>query len=73
MLDFDRAYAELTAAGLTEWPDTLDTVLRQRTRADAHGDMPEWLAAIQSLPQVTRQPAVLDASIVGVEELDWTD
>ncbi len=73
MLDFDRAYADLRAAGLADWPDSLDATLRKRTRPDAHGDMPAWLAALESLPQPASPQTFVDGAATGVDPLDLGD
>ncbi len=73
MLELDRACTDLTAAGLADWPDALDATLRQRTRLEAHGGMPRWLAALESLPQPANPHELLDGAAAGVEKLDLAD
>ncbi len=73
MLDFDRTYAELGAAGLADWRGSLDPILRERTAPEAHGDMPRWQAAIDSLPCPDNPPSLLDGAAVGIDELDLAD
>lgn len=67
MLDLARIYRDLEAAGLPDWPDALDATIRGRTAPTAHGDLPAWLDAIESLPQLAGHAGVFSDAAVGVD------
>jgi len=57
-------YDDLAAVGLAEWPALLEPLLDARLSDTAHGDMPDWLAAVAGLPAVTPGDPTLDSGAV---------
>lgn len=70
MLDLEKIYRDLEAAGLPGWPGALDATIRQRLAPTAHGDLPAWLAAIESLPEAVGGTGTFSAAAVGVDHLE---
>ncbi|MEM9208209.1 MAG: tRNA 5-methoxyuridine(34)/uridine 5-oxyacetic acid(34) synthase CmoB [Pseudomonadota bacterium] len=73
MLDLDRAFVDLEAAGLSDWSARLRALIEERISARSHGDMPAWLAAIDALPETAHQTPRLDVAAVGAAELDLAE
>lgn len=50
MIDFNVLGADLDEAGLESWKHSLPAVLQSRFAPDAHGNLPQWQAVLESLP-----------------------
>ena len=70
MLDRQLLYATLSEAGFGDWEAPLDVLLNTRLAPGAHGNLPDWLAAIERLPDLGRGPGQLDAAAVGRPDLE---
>lgn len=49
---YDSLYPQLTAMGQEQWSEQLQTTLSEGMLLERYGDMPGWLSALQSLPEI---------------------
>ena len=66
MIDYSALYDELDASAMDSGVAQLRERIGLQLDPARHGDMPRWLAALASLPQVAAQSVVLDADAVSV-------
>ncbi len=66
MPDCEKLLRGLKEAGLADWCEQLDAVLRERLADDAHGDMRRWRIAIDELPKIADTCITLDTPAVTV-------
>jgi tRNA (mo5U34)-methyltransferase len=50
VIDFPELWRRLDAIGLGSWRESVQPLLEERLAPSAHGDMPEWLDALERLP-----------------------
>ncbi|SJZ49812.1 tRNA (mo5U34)-methyltransferase [Trichlorobacter thiogenes] len=55
---YDSLYPQLAAMGQEQWADQLQTILSKQQLLERYGDMPEWLSALEALPEL--QPSCVD-------------
>ena len=55
---YDTLYPQLVAMGQEQWADQLQTTLSKQQLLERYGDMPEWLSALEVLPEL--QPSRID-------------
>lgn len=70
-LDWQRVYQDclswLEQQGKARWADDLREQLQQRFVTSPHGDLPRWLNALRSLPEIAPVSAALDQDSVCLE------
>lgn len=49
---YDALYPQLINMGQQRWAEQLRTTLPEKLDLDSHGKMPDWLGALQSLPEL---------------------
>jgi len=72
LLDPAALVADLRDAGFDDWAAELGGLLQARLAPGAHGNLPEWIAAIGQLPAIDRQRGRFDRAAVGVPDLELT-
>jgi tRNA (mo5U34)-methyltransferase len=55
---YDSLYPYLVAMGQERWAEQLQTTLSQELLLQRYGDIPEWLSALEALPEI--QPSCAD-------------
>lgn len=55
---YDALYHQLVAMGQERWAEQLQTTLSRELLLQRYGDMPEWLDALEALPQI--RPSHID-------------
>ena len=55
---YDALYPQLVAMGQECWAEQLQTTLSKQLLLERYGDMPEWLSALEALPEI--QPSCID-------------
>jgi len=55
---YDALYPQLAAMGQEQWAEQLQTTLSKELLLERYGDMPEWLRALEVLPEL--QPSRID-------------
>jgi tRNA (mo5U34)-methyltransferase len=55
---YDALYPQLVAMGQERWAEQLQTTLSKQLLLERYGDMPEWLSALEALPEI--QPSRID-------------
>ena len=73
MLDVDAAFRALEQAGLGGWRPALEPLVTARLDPGAHGDMPDWLAALDALPEGAGGSCRLDEPAVASGDLGVSD
>lgn len=70
-LDWQTVYRELflwlEAQGREDWVKSLEADFRQRFETAPHGDLPRWLRALRSLPQIQPVHAQLDQPCIRLD------
>lgn len=66
MLQFEQLFDALAGAGLEEWRQPLEPLLRQRTSPQSHGDLPAWQDVLAALPPVAPGALQLDSPVISV-------
>ncbi len=55
---YDSLYPRLAAMGQERWAEQLQNSLSEELLLERYGDMPEWLTALERLPEI--QPSLID-------------
>ena len=63
---FERLGAHLAERAAAGWIDPLRRLTAQRLQPERHGDLPAWVEALDSLPQIPPASVALAAPCVGV-------
>lgn len=63
-------FRDLEGAGLGRWRTTLEPMLRERLSDEAHGKIPGWRRAVESLPEIEVTAVELDRDAVVVHGAD---
>ncbi|MBI43305.1 tRNA 5-methoxyuridine(34)/uridine 5-oxyacetic acid(34) synthase CmoB [Marinobacter lutaoensis] len=61
---FQALFADLAAQGRPDWVQQLNTQLRYRFDENPHGDLPRWLEALATLPELDGVRASFDTDTV---------
>lgn len=64
MLDFSAVFDTLDAEGLGDWVAPLEPIVAGRFADGAHGNLREWRAALDQLPDIERAAPVVSAGAV---------
>lgn len=64
MMEPGRVREILAEAGFSAWAGCIEQQLQQRLLEQAHGDMADWLAAVESMPRLTSHHLVLNQGLV---------
>jgi len=67
---FEPFFDQLDRTALAAWRSALEAAVLARLGPGAHGDLPQWEAALTELPDLPESAAVLDASCVGLRGAD---
>ncbi len=70
MIDFNPFYQDLASSTLAPWRDELATAIQNRLDSVNHGDLPDWLHALNNLPTINVSSAQLDSGTLFIGTAD---
>jgi tRNA (mo5U34)-methyltransferase len=70
---FEPFFARLTESAAGRWVAPLRRLTAERLRPEGHGDLPDWLAALASLPSIAAGHRRFDVPCVTVEPKEPVD